>query len=99
MRYTDKPTVSRLHVFAMVVLFLACRLAHAQPQIPSPGKTNQSQPVIRSNSRLVVLDVVVTDQAGHPITGLTKDDFRVLEDGKPKSSPILSLRMRISATF
>jgi VWFA-related protein len=84
MRYINKPTVSRLPIFAIAVLFLASRLAHAQSQIPSPGKTKQSQSVIRSNSRLVVLDVVVTDKAGHPITGLTKDDFRVLEDGKPQ---------------
>src|ERR1700730_2501815 len=84
MRYTDKPTVSRLYILAIVVFFLASSLAHAQSQIPPPSKTKQSGSVIRSNSRLVVLDVVVTDKAGHPVTGLTKDDFRVLEDGKPQ---------------
>src|SRR5437867_1234930 len=32
--------------------------------------------------RVVNIDVVVTDKAGHRVTGLTKDDFEVLEDGK-----------------
>jgi VWFA-related protein len=31
-----------------------------------------------------MLDVVVTDRAGNPFTGLTKDDFQVLEDGEPQ---------------
>jgi VWFA-related protein len=34
------------------------------------------------NVRLVVLDVVVTDQAGEPFDGLTTRDFQVFEDGK-----------------
>lgn len=34
------------------------------------------------NARLVVLDVVVTDQAGKPVDGLTEKDFQVYEDGK-----------------
>ncbi|HEU5161673.1 MAG TPA: hypothetical protein VFV54_00875, partial [Thermoanaerobaculia bacterium] len=31
----------------------------------------------------VTLDMTVTDYAGHPVTGLTADDFELLEDGKP----------------
>jgi VWFA-related protein len=30
------------------------------------------------------VDVIVTDRAGNPVAGLTKDDFIVLEDGKPQ---------------
>jgi VWFA-related protein len=32
-------------------------------------------------TRLVVLDVVVTDKQGHPVTDLKRSDFRVYEDG------------------
>lgn len=34
--------------------------------------------------RVVNVDVVVTDRAGKPVTGLTKDDFEILEDRKPQ---------------
>src|SRR5689334_5171332 len=30
------------------------------------------------------VDVVVLDRAGNPITGLTKDDFQIFENGKPQ---------------
>jgi len=35
--------------------------------------------------RVVNVDVVVTDHAGNPVTGLTKDDFEILENGKPQT--------------
>jgi VWFA-related protein len=41
-------------------------------------------PLIRSTSRLVLLDVVVTDKTGRPLPGLTKDDFTILENGAPQ---------------
>ncbi len=40
---------------------------------------------IRITTRLVTVDVVVTDKSGNPVRGLKKDDFRLLEDGKPQS--------------
>jgi VWFA-related protein len=56
---------------ASLALLLGVLLALAQ----------QEAPLIRSNSRLVLLDVVVTDKNGHSVRGLTKDDFSVLENG------------------
>lgn len=37
---------------------------------------------IRANARLVVVDVVVTDKKGQPVTGLKPEDFTVEENGK-----------------
>jgi VWFA-related protein len=34
--------------------------------------------------RVINVDVVVTDRKGMPITGLTKDDFELYENGQPK---------------
>lgn len=54
---------------------------------PSPqdsGTTYQSKSVVRATTRLVVLDVVATDDKGQPVADLTRDDFTVLEDGKPQ---------------
>ena len=45
------------------------------PASPNPSNT------IRVNARLVVLDMVVVDRDGHPVTTLTRDDFHVQEDG------------------
>jgi VWFA-related protein len=39
-------------------------------------------PTIRVNTRLVLVDVVVTDKQGKPISGLKPDDFTLEESGK-----------------
>jgi len=39
---------------------------------------------ITVNSRLVVLDVTVTDKAGKPVRDLKREDFRVFEDNQPR---------------
>src|SRR5450631_2072011 len=53
---------------------------------PSPSLATlaapDSTPTFKSSTRLVVVDVVVTDRDGNPVAGLDKADFTVLEDGK-----------------
>ncbi|MFZ0735952.1 MAG: VWA domain-containing protein [Candidatus Acidiferrales bacterium] len=49
-----------------------------QPQMPTG-------PVIRSVSRLVRVDVVVTDKKGNYVKDLTTNDFKVYEDNKQMS--------------
>jgi VWFA-related protein len=45
----------------------------------------QTPPVIEKIDVSVVnVDVTVTDRAGNPVRGLTRDDFEVYEDGKPQ---------------
>src|SRR2546430_16034556 len=45
----------------------------------------QTPPVIEKIDVSVVnVDVTVTDRAGYPVRGLTRDDFDVYEDGKPQ---------------
>jgi VWFA-related protein len=41
-------------------------------------------PTFKSNTRLVLVDVVVTDRNGQPVHDLKKQDFTVVEDGKPQ---------------
>jgi VWFA-related protein len=40
--------------------------------------------IIRQNVRRVILDVVVSDSTGKPVSGLTAADFSIAEDGKPQ---------------
>jgi VWFA-related protein len=53
--------------------------------VGSPAQEPEQAPhtsTLTVTARLVVLDVVVTDKAGNPVTDLTRDDFSVFEDGK-----------------
>lgn len=46
--------------------------------------------VFTSDVRLVVVDASVRDQAGQPMSGLTRDCFRVLDEGAPKPLTLFS---------
>ena len=45
-------------------------------------RAQQDEDVVRVNSDLVVLNVTVTDAAGHYVRGLRPSDFKIYEDGK-----------------
>jgi len=64
---------SRLGLLAVGFGLFLCAWAAAQQ--------SDSTPVFRSSSRLVVLDVVVTDAHDRPVHGLSGRDFKILEDG------------------
>jgi len=64
--------------FKMLVLAAQSQAAPAAAE-PAP------KAVFRVQSRLVVLDVVVTDAQGKPVSGLTRSDFTVFEDKQPQS--------------
>ena len=63
---------------------LAVASVHAQN---SSSQTNSSGqvPTIKTEVRVVLVDVVVTQGKGEPVTGLRKDDFQVSEDGRPQT--------------
>jgi hypothetical protein len=50
----------------------------------------QQEPVFRSGTRLVQVNVVVREKNA-PVTGLTKDDFTLLEDARPRSIATFSV--------
>jgi len=52
-------------------------------QKPSPAQSN-SVPTFRSQTRVVLVDVIVADGKGQFIPGLKAEDFTVKEDGKPQ---------------
>jgi Ca-activated chloride channel family protein len=68
-------------------LLLAGRIA-AQTRNRQPGAASQQEgqePTFRVNVRLVNVFTTVTDSRGAPVANLTKEDFRLLEDGVPQS--------------
>lgn len=52
------------------------------------GAQAQAPPSFPSEVELITVDAVVLDAAGHPVPGLTRDDFVISEDGRPQ--PIVS---------
>jgi VWFA-related protein len=40
--------------------------------------------IVRVETSLVVCDLLVLDPQGHPVEGLTREDFEVAEDGRPQ---------------
>jgi VWFA-related protein len=74
--------LTRWHLSQGILLVLTVlssgQFAHAQQSAAADQKA--SVPTLSVTSRLVLLDVVVTDKTGSPVTNLTKDDFVVYED-------------------
>jgi len=42
-------------------------------------------PTFKVSTKAVVVDVVVTDSKGHPVRGLSQQDFQLAEDNKPQT--------------
>ena len=71
--------------------------AAAPAQAPAAGKEQKPAPVyesatvLKSITRLVVVDVVATDREG-AVTDLKQDDFTVLEDGKEQKIRVFNFQ-------
>jgi VWFA-related protein len=85
--------VTLFHILGLTLVVVA--LIHgqvsAQPQVESnlPGAgfdqpTSAQPPTIHVYSRETVIGVLATDDKGQPVTGLTRDDFTIEEDGHPQ---------------
>ena len=76
---------------SLLVLLAACGLVAAQ----TPTAAQQQRPrlvgneldendVVRVDTQLITVPVVVRDQEGRPVTGLTASDFQLYEDDHPQ---------------
>src|SRR6185312_3742285 len=79
-----------LFSFCCALLLGTAPPAHAQdgslaPQQSGKGQSQEQEPTFRLNVRLVNVFTTVTDSRGAPVADLTKDDFRIFEDGKPQT--------------
>src|SRR5258708_12181494 len=75
----------------LVGLAGALALAVAADSTPS-GQAERSQPSFPARAEAITVDVVVLDKDGQPVAGLTKDDFVLLEGGRPQ--PIVAFEAR-----
>jgi VWFA-related protein len=66
----------------IVVIPIALLTASPRAQ-QAPGQSRQ--PVFRSGTELVLVNVVVRDKTGAVVRGLTQNDFSITEDDKPQT--------------
>jgi VWFA-related protein len=64
----------------VLVLVLGSNSGPQAAQAPA-----ERQPTFRAETSLVEVDVRVTDKDGRFVTGLTRDDFEIIEDGRPQT--------------
>jgi len=83
-------------LLGVLAIFLSIPTVQGQQTLPPPPPPWKAKPkptpkpvepdvipdVIKTTSNLVMVPVSVTDQQGQAVQGLTKDDFRLLEEGK-----------------
>jgi VWFA-related protein len=80
----------RTRILLAAMLFLATVGAHGNPASAqssdrsNPHETESNGLIIHQNVRRVVVDVVVSDSNGRPVSGLVANDFSIAEDGKPQ---------------
>ena len=67
---------------AALLVFLCSRLL---AQAGGPGDQGTSDLKLKAEARLVLVDAVATGKKDEPVHGLTKDDFRLFEDGKEQA--------------
>jgi len=73
---------------AVVARAPSARIAHdrgASQEQPAGAPGTAQGPAIRSESDVVHLDVLVTDQDGRVLKALKKENFRVLDNGQPQA--------------
>jgi VWFA-related protein len=70
-----------LHFVPAPALAVAC-LGVSLAGAPQPQAEQDQRPVFKGGVDLVSVSVTVTDERGHFVGGLQKEDFRLLEDGR-----------------
>ena len=82
------PRKALVHLVTVLVMVLGAGLAqqsHVSAQSGAPGSQDRSAnstEILRVTTRMVLVDAVVTDSLGNPVSGLKAADFEVRENGK-----------------
>jgi VWFA-related protein len=89
--------IRRVARLLLAAALLAPCVATAQPgrkneeRVPElPPDQRERDEVVRVESVLVELSAVVTDRQGAPVSGLTREDFEVLENDRPRQISFFS---------
>ena len=70
---------------ASLTATLVCLFLYAAIAQTAPTDSGTQQATLRVSSRAVLVDVLVSDHSGRPVTGLRQDAFTLTEQGKPQT--------------
>ena len=83
-----------LHRFNLIalgaILLLTTTWGQTQQQTPTKPDPQDRQDVIKVETALVTVPVIVTDRFNRFISGLNQGDFKLLEDGQPQEISLFS---------
>ena len=79
---------------------LGASLAIQQKRSPDQKAdlADQPQTVIKTTTRLVIVDVVAHNDKGNPVTDLKSQDFAVLENGQPQQVKVFNFQSHTTAS-
>ena len=77
----------------VVALTLAVRVHGQAPPAPAQDQAPTTAQALRVLTRLVQISVIANDGNGKPVTGLTKDDFKVFDQGQEQKINFFTDRM------
>jgi len=98
-------TVPVLRTLVLMLLFAGLSAASAQQSAPSPDQNRQDQDqdqsaaTLKVNVNVVQLFFNVKDKRGALIPNLTKNDFQILEDGKPQTIKYFAAESNLPLTL
>ncbi|HXQ97467.1 MAG TPA: VWA domain-containing protein, partial [Candidatus Limnocylindrales bacterium] len=76
---------------AIAILVLTTRGASQSPvQQPPPAQGKTAPAPLKVSTRIVQVNVIAQDGNGHSITGLTQEDFTLLDQGQPQQIAFFS---------
>lgn len=88
-------------LIAAIICIAAAAFAFAQ-SVPPPPPPSQNAPspkaTVHVTTRIVQVSVTVHDDRGRPVTGLTKDDFVLLDQGHPQQISSFSEQKNLVTT-
>ena len=80
-------------MYRLLLIALIAALSFCSPSTHRKLKTRS-----RSKTRVVFLDALVKDKKTNlPISNLTPENFEVLDDGKPRTSPTSRAKVRLAS--
>src|SRR5215831_11653488 len=93
-----RPSILLIPFLSLLPLLPAQAQQQTQSGVPTTNQGNESEistketdAAIKVEVNLVLVPVIVKDSSGEPVSGLKKEDFQLLDNGKPQTISTFSV--------